>query len=184
MNVMQQQEQQHQHHTQHGAAGGGRHCFSALRGISATESSPNALIGGMKIPRSAIADNAPASRRLVLCADHGRRRCDGFSLTEILIVIALIVLILALALPAFNFITGGRSIDGAQNQISAMLGRARTEAIGLQEVRGLLFYIDPVNGRLNCTIVKQMPSKTVDLTTGPNVQVWLGLNDGADTLAL
>src|SRR5438067_5828587 len=89
-----------------------------------------------------------------------RRR--GFSLTEILIVIALIVLMLALALPAFNFISGGKSIDGAMNQISAFLSRARTEAVGLQEVRGVMFYIDPKTNREIMTLVKQTPSKTVD----------------------
>src|SRR5262245_47771689 len=66
---------------------------------------------------------------------------SAFSLTEILIVIALIVLLLALALPAFNFITGGRSIDGAMNGMSAFLARARTEAVGVQEMRGVMFYI-------------------------------------------
>ena len=58
---------------------------------------------------------------------------SGFTLTELLVVIGLIVLILAIAVPSFSFITGSASLDGAQNQIAAMLGRARSEAIGLQE---------------------------------------------------
>src|SRR5256885_9106796 len=82
-------------------------------------------------------------------------RRTAFSLTEILIVIALIVLMLALALPAFNFITGGKSIDGAMNQISAFLSRARTEAVGLQEVRGVMFYVDPKTERQMMVLVKQ-----------------------------
>src|SRR5436305_14433708 len=86
-----------------------------------------------------------------------RRR--GFSLTEILIVIALIVLMLALALPAFNFITGGKSIDGAMDQISAFLSRARTAAVGLQEVPGVMFYIDPKTDREMMTLAKETPGK-------------------------
>src|SRR5256885_17014890 len=84
-------------------------------------------------------------------------RRTAFSLTEILIVIGLIVLMLALALPAFNFITGGKSIDGAMNQISAFLSRARTEAVGLQEVRGVMFYIDPATERQMMALVKEVP---------------------------
>src|SRR5438093_5929261 len=82
---------------------------------------------------------APSLRRSV-APSLRRSPHQGFSLTEILIVIALIVLILALAMPAFNFITGGRSQDAALNQISAFLARARTEAVGLQEIRGVMFY--------------------------------------------
>src|SRR5262245_41682383 len=99
----------------------------------------------------------------------------GFSLTEVLIVIALIVLMLALALPAFNFITGGRSVDGAMNQISAFLTRARTEAVGLQEVRGVIFYIDPKTERQMMALVKQAEEPSPN----PNaaVDVWLDAGD-------
>jgi type II secretory pathway pseudopilin PulG len=79
----------------------------------------------------------------------------AFTLTELLIVIGLIVLLLAMAIPAFSFITGSRSIDGAVNQISAFLGRARAEAIGLQEVRGVFFFIDPATDRVTMALVKQ-----------------------------
>ncbi len=84
-----------------------------------------------------------------------RPRRRGFSLTEILIVIAIIVLMLALALPAFNFISGGRSIDGAQNTLSALLARARTEAVGVQEIRGVLFYYDENADRVMAALVKE-----------------------------
>src|SRR5580765_1691154 len=101
-------------------------------------------------------------------------RRSGFSLTEVLIVIALIVLMLALALPAFNFITGGRSIDGAMNGMSAFLARARTEAVGVQEMRGVMFYIDPKTEREMMVLVKEAPAPTA-LTGGANslVDVWL-----------
>jgi prepilin-type N-terminal cleavage/methylation domain-containing protein len=107
----------------------------------------------------------------------------AFTLTEILIVIALIVLMLALALPAFNFITGGRSVDAAQNQIAAFLSRARTEAIGLQEPRGLMFFIDPKTpDRVSIALVRATDTKTgVD---DPNVEAYLDLVSDSDFLQL
>ena len=69
---------------------------------------------------------------------HTSRR-RGFSLTEILIVIGLIVLMLALAVPTFNFLTGNRSVEGAQNTIAALIGRARVvgERAHLHDPHGL-----------------------------------------------
>jgi len=84
---------------------------------------------------------------------RGRR---GFTLTELLIVIGLIVLLIALAVPAFRAMTGGRSIDAAQNQLAAVLGAARAEAIGLQKVRGVFFYLDPATDRVNAAIVREV----------------------------
>ncbi len=72
---------------------------------------------------------------------HRRRR--AFTLTEILVVIVIIVLMLGMAMPVFRFITGGRSEEGAANHIAAMLGRARSEAIGLQKITGVAFILDP-----------------------------------------
>jgi prepilin-type N-terminal cleavage/methylation domain-containing protein len=118
-------------------------------------------------------------------------RKSAFSLVELLIVIALIVLILAMALPAFNFISGGKSVDAASNQISAFLARARTEAVGLQESRGVMFYVDPASDRQMMAIVKETPRKysangvtDIDAATSANAEVFVTLADGADHLAL
>jgi prepilin-type N-terminal cleavage/methylation domain-containing protein len=81
-------------------------------------------------------NETPAHR--VACPRWAR----GFTLTELLIVIGIIVLVSLLAIPAFRAMTGSRSVESAQNQISAVLARARTEALGLQERRGILFYRD------------------------------------------
>ena len=70
-------------------------------------------------------------------------------MTEILVVIGVIVLIMALAVPAFNLIRGTRSVDSAENQIAAMLGKARADAIGLQQPHGIMFFIEPTSGRVN-----------------------------------
>ncbi|HEV7301518.1 MAG TPA: prepilin-type N-terminal cleavage/methylation domain-containing protein [Tepidisphaeraceae bacterium] len=80
-------------------------------------------------------------------------RRAGFTLTELLVVITLIVLLIVLALPAFNFITGSRSVDAAQNVVGAMLGRARSEAINQQRSMGVAFWFDRTNERTAMAIV-------------------------------
>src|SRR5215218_9403548 len=67
---------------------------------------------------------------------------SAFTLTEILIVIALIVLVIALAVPAFSFITGSRSVDAGENLVSAMLSRARAEAMSRNAVCGVAVFLD------------------------------------------
>jgi hypothetical protein len=47
-----------------------------------------------------------------------------------------------MAMPVFRFITGSRSQEGTANQIAAMLGRVRSEAIGAQKPIGVAFFID------------------------------------------
>jgi prepilin-type N-terminal cleavage/methylation domain-containing protein len=71
----------------------------------------------------------------------------GFTLTELLVVIGLIVLLIALAVPAFSYLTGSRSTEAGQNLLSAALAQARAEAIGLQRPRGVIVYPDPNTGR-------------------------------------
>lgn len=72
----------------------------------------------------------------------------AFTLTELLIVIGLIVLLTAIGIPAFRAVTGGRSIDSAENMVSAALAQAREDAMALQEPRGILFYPDVDGGRI------------------------------------
>src|SRR5947207_1855892 len=73
----------------------------------------------------------------------------AFTVTELLVVIGIIVLALALAVPALNLITGTKSTEAATNQINSLLARARDDAIGLQEMRGVMFYYDQVEDRVN-----------------------------------
>jgi prepilin-type N-terminal cleavage/methylation domain-containing protein len=75
-----------------------------------------------------------------------RRR--GFTLTEVLIVIGLILLVITIAIPAMSVIGGGRSVDAAQNMISAALARARQDAMALQEPHGIMFMPDVNTGRV------------------------------------
>jgi type II secretory pathway pseudopilin PulG len=84
---------------------------------------------------------------------RGMRRAIAFTLTELMIVIGIIVLFVTLALPAFNLISGSRSVAGAENEIGALLGRARMEAVGVQDYRGLAIYRDAATDRYTGAIV-------------------------------
>jgi type II secretory pathway pseudopilin PulG len=86
-------------------------------------------------------------------AAGSRRRRGAFTMTEILIVIGLIVLLIALAIPAFNYITGSRSVDAGENLVSAMLSRARAEAIANNRTAGIAFFRDPATDRSAMAIV-------------------------------
>jgi prepilin-type N-terminal cleavage/methylation domain-containing protein len=84
------------------------------------------------------------------------RKCrTGFSLVELLIVMGIIVLLIAMAIPSVRVLTGTRSMSVAQNQLAAVITRAREDAIALQDIRGVLFYIDPTTGRVGAVIVQQ-----------------------------
>jgi prepilin-type N-terminal cleavage/methylation domain-containing protein len=115
-------------------------------------------------------DNQPIS--------HARRHSGfprpGFTLNELLIVMGLIVLILAIALPAFNLISGNRSVESAENQISAYLAIARSEAIGLQEPRGVIVFTDALSGRITLAQVYFPPNQArpeIDLFVGRDEMV-------------
>jgi prepilin-type N-terminal cleavage/methylation domain-containing protein len=82
----------------------------------------------------------------------------GFTLTELLVVISIIILVLALAVPIFSVLRGGRSVDAGQNVMSATLQRARSRAIGMQSRRGVFFFDDQVSGRTGMLLVKILDS--------------------------
>lgn len=108
------------------------------------------------------------------------KRNSAFTLTEILIVIGIIVLLMVIAIPAFSLITGGKSIEGAANQMSAAIGRARAQAIGLQKTTGVLGLTDAKSGRKVLAIVTATDAVTA---SSPLDVVWLDLAD-ADFLPL
>jgi prepilin-type N-terminal cleavage/methylation domain-containing protein len=68
---------------------------------------------------------------------------NAYTLIEVLVVVVVIVLMLGMALPVFRAITGSRSEAGATNIIASMLGRARDDAIGLQQPYGVAFIYNP-----------------------------------------
>jgi prepilin-type N-terminal cleavage/methylation domain-containing protein len=78
----------------------------------------------------------------------------GFSLIEILVVMGIITLLVALALPAFNFISGSRSTEAASNRLSAVFGIARANAIGVQRTQGVAIYHDKDTERTTAVLVE------------------------------
>ncbi len=79
---------------------------------------------------------------------HGsRRRNRGFTLTELLVVVAAIVVLAIVALPAFNLIVGSSSQAVAQNQLAAALSRTRLEGMQRRNGQGLFLYYDRVRDR-------------------------------------
>jgi prepilin-type N-terminal cleavage/methylation domain-containing protein len=107
----------------------------------------------------------------------------GFTLTEILIVIGIIVLMIAIAVPTFNILRGNRSVDAAVNQVTALLGRARSEAIGLQTSEGVFFFRDLKTDRYTAALVRETPSQPSDVNA-PSVDVFLDLVHEAEFLPM
>lgn len=102
-----------------------------------------------------------------------RRVQPAFTLAEILVVLIIMVLLLAAAIPAFRALTGGRSVDAAQNVIGAMLGRARTMAMNDQSHPvGVFFYMDPATDRTVMRLV-QMSSELDDPDPYDQYKAWV-----------
>jgi prepilin-type N-terminal cleavage/methylation domain-containing protein len=76
------------------------------------------------------------------------RQSKGFTLTELLIAIAIFVVMLAMAMPVFRTLTGSRSIEQGTNIISAKLGHVRNQAMGLEQYGGVMFYLDSDSDRI------------------------------------
>src|SRR4051812_21386550 len=108
----------------------------------------------------------------------------GFTLTEILIVLGLVVLLLAIAVPSFNLIRGSRSVESAENQISALIGRARSDALGLQKTVGIMFFLDPVTERINVAEVVAADYPDAAAAPIPTRDVYLDVVSGTEYLTL
>jgi len=108
----------------------------------------------------------------------------AFTMTELLIVIAVIVIVLGLAVPAFNYLTASNSEAKTMNQIAGMIARTRTEAMaGTADYTGLLFYKDAANVTRAAIVVS---IRETSLPTYP--EIWLDLKtyngSVADSLAV
>jgi hypothetical protein len=91
-----------------------------------------------------------------------------------LIVIGLLVLTVALAIPAFNAIARSSSIDSATNQINAYFADARAQAVGLQQTRGVIMFRDAASGRVTLAQVHYPEDRsfpTLDLFGGRDEMV-------------
>jgi len=101
---------------------------------------------------------------------------SGFTLTEMLVVIGVMVLLIGLAVPAFRSLSGSNSIEGASNVVSASLARARAQALGLQRPHGIAFYRDAATGRYAMALVEaKSPAQwTADTTYAVGDWVYTG----------
>lgn len=93
------------------------------------------------------------SPRPRVSASSSPRRGGGFTLIELMVVIAIIVLGMTLAIPAIRSLTGSRSLEASENSLSAFINFARTEAIGLQRTEGVIFLLDTGADRVKCAVV-------------------------------
>jgi prepilin-type N-terminal cleavage/methylation domain-containing protein len=114
---------------------------------------------------------------------YPRRRRHAFTLMELMVVITIIVLLLGLAIPAFNLIRGSRSVDAAENQVAGLIGKSRADAIGLQKPCGVMFFFkgDPAEER--CTVCEVVASDYPE-SGGPTRDVYLDLMEDVDFVQL
>jgi type II secretory pathway pseudopilin PulG len=135
--------------------------------------------------RFAICDlrfkSAPPAARRSQFAIRNSQIPSAFTVIELLIVIGIIVLVLLMALPAMNFLSGSKSVESAQNQISAFLGVARTEAIAEQTTAGVFFYIDPKSGLITLARVQASDAPAVPVA---GVDVYLDLSSDDNGLGI
>ena len=112
------------------------------------------------------------------------RYSAGFTLPELLVVMGIIIIFIALAIPALNVMNGSRSIAAGENNLSAVLVRAREEAIGLQQIRGLVFTLDPGSDRVVATLVQSTDPPPAPYTPPVANMVWLDTVPNRDRLSL
>jgi prepilin-type N-terminal cleavage/methylation domain-containing protein len=105
---------------------------------------------------------------------------SAFTLTELMIAIAIFVLLLAVAVPLFRTITGTRSIAAGTNVLSATLNRVRMEAIGFQQHRGVMFYLDQNTGRVGMITVAEAAAPTGAVNLGALADVWFDVVGDAE----
>lgn len=115
-------------------------------------------------------------------------RVRAFTLTELLVAISIFVLLLAMSMPVFRTLTGSRSIEQSTNIVSAVLGRTRTDAIGLQQYRGVMFYLDANTGRVAMAtmIETQLQPAVGNIFPAPlpTVEMWFDLDGNVDPVLL
>ena len=66
----------------------------------------------------------------------------GFTLIEMITVLTIIIIVLAIAIPIWDALMNGTNLSAAQNQISAFISNARTDAIYNRQTIGVFFYVN------------------------------------------
>jgi prepilin-type N-terminal cleavage/methylation domain-containing protein len=96
-----------------------------------------------------------------------RVRCTGFTLVELLTVLGIMVVILAVAVPVFDSMTGSHSTAAAQNIIASTLATARADAIFNRQITGVFFFLDPATGRFAMAEVQADTQRNGGVTYTP-----------------
>jgi type II secretory pathway pseudopilin PulG len=98
----------------------------------------------------------------------------------------IIIIVAVIAVPSFRALTGGRSTEAAQNQLSSFIQRARQEAIGVQEIRGVAF-ITSTDSNLPTAIMVRAVNRPDPALAAPefsNVEVFLDAVTDRDPMVL
>jgi prepilin-type N-terminal cleavage/methylation domain-containing protein len=115
------------------------------------------------------------------------RRLRAFTLTEMIVVIAVIVVLIGISIPAVRSLTGNRNTGAAFNQLNAIVGQARQDAMALQTVHGVAFYLDPNTDRITALFVQSVTAPTslpAGMSTVNSPQVWLDTTPQREQVAL
>lgn len=80
--------------------------------------------------------------RLPRTTDHGPRTRGGFTLTELLVVIGLLMILTAMTVTAVNFTMNEERLRSGARQLQSYLEGARNRAIHAGEPRGVRFILD------------------------------------------
>ena len=91
----------------------------------------------------------------------------GFTLIEIITVLTIMIIVLAVAIPVWNVVTGGHSLAAAQNQIASTLATARADAMYNRQTIGIFFFVDPATGQVAMAEVQADPQATGGTTYTP-----------------
>jgi len=95
---------------------------------------------------------------------HMRGLPSAFTLIELMVVLSIIIIIVAIAVPVWSTLSGNNSIATAQNQIASMLGNARADALYNRQMTGVFFFLDPTTGQ---TAMAEVQADLVAQTNPP-----------------
>lgn len=77
----------------------------------------------------------------------------GFTVTELLTVVAIIALIITIGAGSWRVLVGTASVEGAQNLAAAFVGRVREEAMSTRRPRGAVFFHDAQLDRITMGVI-------------------------------